>query len=239
MKKFTLVFFLLLLFYGPARGQKAGEFSARYMAGWASYGMDDLKNLYEVSHAGLPFRPRITADFPAYYYYGLQLLYCPVQDFKLGLSYGGTSTGARSAYSDYSGTYYFDQRISAAEWGVLAQYQLLRVRSFSLNPGLSVTAIFSDHEIEERLEIYDFKDSFLLSSSATGAGFKPFVNLSWRYRFVELMAEAGYLIYTGSGLEDEEGEKVLNSRGDEMEPGWSGYRLNLGLGININGEKQP
>lgn len=238
MKKLTLVFFLLLLFGGPVRGQKAGEFSARYMAGWASYGMGDLKDLYRATHANLPFRPRITADFPAYYYYQIQILYCPVQDFKLGLSYGGTSTGGRSAYGDYSGTYYFDQRISSAEWGVLAQYQLLSWRSFSLNPGFSVTAVFSDHKIEERLEIYDYKDSFLLSSSATGAGFKPFVGLSWRFRFVELMAEAGYLIYTGSGLE-EDGEKVLNSRGDEIEPGWSGCRLGLGLGININRSKKP
>lgn len=235
MKKIIVVLPLLLLLCGFARGQKAGEFSARYMAGRASYGMGDLKALYQATHATLPFSPKITESFPAYYYYQIQLLYCPVQDVRLGLTYGSTSTGARSTYSDYSGSYFFDQQVASAEWGVLAQYQLGRWRSFSLQPGLSVTAVFTDFELEERLEVYDYRDTFSLSSSSLGAGFKPFVNFSWRYRFVELMADAGYLLYTGNGLQEKNGNPLLNNRGEEIKPDWSGYRLGLGLGINING----
>ena len=239
MKKITIVLPLLILLSGLVQGQNAGEFSARYFSGWGSYAMEDLKALYYDAHAELPFTPRITEEFPAYYYYQVQLLYCPVQDFKVGLSYGSASTGARSTYSDYSGTYYFDQRIASDEWGALVQLRLGKWRSFSFQPGLSVSAVFTDLELDERLEVYDHRDIFSLSSSAVGAGIKPFINFSWQFRFIEVMAEAGYLIYTGKGLQEKNGDKLLNKRGEEINPNWSGYRLGLGLGININGSPKP
>lgn len=239
MKKLSCFLFLcLLLSCLQARAQRADQFSARFTAGKASYRMADLKGLY-VMHQ-LPFRPRVTADFPDYYYYELQAFYSPLPAWKLGLSYGTSSTGARTAYSDYSGSYRFDQRIRCREYGLVSMYRLAAGKGFSFNPGLMLSAIFSDYALEERLQVYDFREDFDLSLNARGMGIRPFLNFSWQYRFVELTADAGYLFNPGQSLrkDGKTDQQFYNSRGEALKPDWSGYRLGAGLGINLNGLKR-
>lgn len=244
MKKLCMILSLLMLGCSLAWGQKAEQFSMRVMAGQASYGMSDLRTFYDAAHRQLAFSPKVTADFPAFYYYEAQVFYSPVADWKFGLSYGTTSTGARKTYSDYSGAYYFDQRIRSREYGVVAMYtaqkwSVGKWNAFSLNPGLALSAVYTAYEVEERVKVYDHKEYYHHSFSAVGAGIRPFINLSWQYRFIELMADAGYLLNPGKGLEAEGNSgQLLDPSGDKVKPDWSGYRLGLGAGINLNGFKK-
>ncbi len=111
--------------------EKKERFKIGVSGGIAFFNETDLKKLNTDVISILPFEVQTINDFPSTICYGGYVLTPLNSWFSLGLNYQYYTTGSRLGASDYSGSYSFDQIISAHAPGIHVEI-LLRQSKYYL-----------------------------------------------------------------------------------------------------------
>jgi hypothetical protein len=205
--------------------------------GIGSYGMKDLKELNKLNLSSLPFDAKATSNFPAYWYNKLSLEYSMKKLLTVGFTFSYQSTGSRISRVDYSGEYYFDNRIRALSPGVTAEIYF-HLNSFLISIRNEAGIEFTKLRLNEYLRINTESTNDKFSFISQNWYYEPTVKVSYPISFFRLGLVAGWLfdlkkeILAGSDSNTRDKNIVLSS-GSKATADWSGIRLGISLSFNL------
>lgn len=215
----------------------AQKFSASFGLEYATYEMSDMRDLQREVRDAMPVPAKNIREFPSYWGYNGNLRYS-VGRFTFGVNGGLNSTGARTSYSDYSGSVLNDHLAKVVRIGVGADYRL----SKNGGPLESLLSL----QVEQGLTKYNFYSKMVLDGSTI---FEEDLDFVSNHIFVHpafalkrditsglfLAAQFGYLLDLGALLEYSENRDayLLNSDREAVGVHWSGFRLGLSAGFRF------
>lgn len=233
--KTTFLSILLGILFSSASAQ---ELIIRPSIGWGTYNMKDLKNLVEASEQSYPVSVKTTDNFPPYINFKLDVLTPVGKHFRVGISSGYQSTGARNHYADYSGYVKEDFTTQAVNIGAIIGYTQAFNDKFSLNLELMGGSKFSCFEYDGELTIYEVDDSAgAYKFNANSVWFEPQILLERTIasRF-SLFVSAAYEFDFGGKLayKDSPSDYLQAVDGGVARIDWTGMRLGLGVSYQLH-----
>lgn len=199
--------------------------------GYGWYQMDDMKKIANetmyIVNTEMGGKLKMIDNFPAYLAYSGDITY-QLKAHEFGFSGGYMSTGAKFAYSDYSGKYTAKIAADAFKIGLIYKYHFCETNivtnPFSVFASVAPSAVLSNVDIEEEFQLYDLglreKDNENLISSKLGFSIQPMIGC-------RLTVLNSVLIHLSAGYDIELGAKINPA----YRVDWSGLRLNGGIGI--------
>lgn len=190
---------------------------------FAKYIQSDLSEINQNIHDNLSFETGLTDNFPANFYAGTYLLFRINRGIYLGPDYRFQTTGSRLAYRDYSGSYTFDQIISAHSVAI----RIEGTPGKEQNPQFCLSACFginiSSWRISEALAVGDVHES----SANRFDALIPFIYPAIKLRFkanslISIVPSIGYSFdlpgkYHLHGSKDAKTDYVANWKGPRGE----------------------
>lgn len=228
MNKYIILVIILLL---PISFSLKAQLSVNANVGYGSYQMSDMKKIAEQvmgsMNSEMGGKLKMIDNFPAYVTYSGEVIY-KLKEHEFGVSGGYMSTGAKYAYSDYSGKYKAKILADAFKIGFIYKYHFLETNfatnSFSLFASIAPSTVLTDVNIEEEIQLYgqglNEKDKENLISSKFGFSIQPMIGC-------RLTLLNHLLIQMSAGYDLEFGAKIS----PEYRVDWSGFRLNGGVGF--------
>lgn len=194
--------------------------------GFGGYSYENLSDINEAVINQLPFDAAVIDNFPDRFYFGGVALIRIANWYWAGPSYQFHSTGSRVGAKDYSGSYHFDQILSAHQLGLENEIRISKSRKPAIFLDISGGVNFSTWETEEVLEISGETNE----DRSEYVAVKPFVLPAFKisfpvYKNFSVTAQAGYLFDLG-GKYHLSGNKDYQSN---LKIPWSGYRFSFGL----------
>lgn len=201
----------------------------------AGYSMDQLRKQQDNFQAEIPFDAKMVKDYPAYYNVKGKVEFHISDKHTVGSYVESMSTGARLTYSDYSGSFYLDQLVSATHVGGLYHYRFYKQNNFTAHTGLFTGLIFTKHSVESRLRVYDDYDQKILHLRSLGVGAEPSISLRYHYKFLHLESSLSYLLNTNSSFhfKDYDDATYQDKEGNHIRANWSGLRAGISIGISL------
>lgn len=212
-------------------------------AGLGTYDMADLKEINESFKLSVPalVTPQGISTFPPYATYEATLQY-KIRRFQLGAYWSYNSTGSRLSYEDYSGSLWYDQKVSCNQYGITLGHLLTRNDGpWEVIPSLRLGVINTQYQVSDILQVtgnpaqsvvYKFtSNSYMISPGlSTNRVIKPWIALSFDFRYLldlkqDLRSTAPPLTY------------IFGSNGSHMGANWSGIRLTLSVEVRFPGKK--
>ena len=198
--------------------------------GFGGYSFEKLSDINDEVINQLPFEAAVIDNFPDRFYFGGVALIRVANWYWAGPSYQYHSTGSRVGAKDYSGSYHFDQILSAHQLGVENEIRISKTMKSAVFLDISGGVNFSTWKTEEVLEISGETDE----DRSEFVAVKPFVLPAFKisypvYKNLTVAAQAGYLFDLG-------GKYHLSGNNDyksTLKIPWSGYRISLGLEYNV------
>jgi len=200
--------------------------------------MSDLKNLVRASAQSYPVSIKTTDNFPPYINFKLDVLTPVSNHFRIGISSGYQSTGARNHYADYSGYVKEDFTTRAVNIGAIVGYKKDLNDKFGLNLELTGGSKFSRFDYEGEIKIYDGDDSSddyqfransiwlepqILLERTIASHFNLFVSAAYEFDF------GGKLAY-----KDSPSDYLQAVGGGAARINWSGLRFGLGISYQLH-----
>jgi hypothetical protein len=202
--------------------------------GYATYKMDDLRELNKqiLRETGLP--SKITDDFPGFSNFEIQYTQ-PLMDDKycVGGFLSFTSTGSRIAYTDYSGHQYIDQRLTGFSLGANTWMRMIGNENHSLWMGGKAGLTLTSHKIISELTIYSYTDKDKIAFEGVNIFIEP--RFVYKYKLSNgfgLSTQVGYNVNVGKGklnYTKDSNAYLTNNQGEALNADWSGLRLSLGV----------
>lgn len=235
MIKRFLITLLLLISFVRANSQKL---SFGFQTGIGTYSMRGLKNINNMVPQDLPFETKLTADFPAYFYYRPSVL-IRYNDFDLGIVYSFQSTGSRVSSKDYSGEYRFDMKVKSSAPGIYGDLKISGEDIFNFNIYTIIGPSFSNLETKEYFKVADT----LLTNAAYKFKAQNYfvetgVNFLIPVKAFSFAVNLGYLIqfgeqsfYTGNNKKNILYDAKTQSA---VKPEWNGMRVGISVLYNLN-----
>ena len=231
IKKFLLILAVVL---PVASAWSQDTFMVRVKSGWGTYGMYRMRQFQALVSENLRVNGRITEDYPAYFYYQLQLLSQNKDGYIRGLLVDYASTGGRVAYADATGSYRFDQRIERIALGAHLEEELFRNEHFQVSSALQLLLYTSLLSLDEVLTVEDevnvsSPELSVLGGSAGimfGAGYRPF-------KWLECRLDIGYeaQVFSETYRLTRSPNFLANRlERQEFRPNWSGFRGGVSIG---------
>jgi len=227
--RYTILFFLCMV---PAFVN--AQLRVTVSAGYGMYNMNDLVELQEYRAKTFPVKGETTSLYPAYFNFEGSLVYESKRPFFAGAIIGYGSSGARTCYSDYSGSMSLDQvawyySMSAS----LGFYQKLKKEKltlyFDLRPGFINTYLdlISKQKIGNQAEVRD-KSQFTSSNIAV----QPTLSVLKR------VGKFGLNVHIGMNInvfcdkleaEDHDVTYLEDHFGNATTADWTGLRVGAGV----------
>ncbi|MCB0283846.1 MAG: hypothetical protein KDF60_14770 [Calditrichaeota bacterium] len=203
----------------------------------SSFRLSDLKTFQKelTTAAQNSFRVPIknTSSFPDDYTYEVQMGMSFTSHVNAGLVIQYTSSGARSAYSDYSGKFQVDYVTEAKYYGVYTEYKLLHNEHHNILIGSKFLLIFSDLNFSTILTVWEesVQDKFEFNSNSFGVS--PYLAYEFSYGFFVAQLAVNYLNDFGGQLKgsDSDFKYIIRRDQSKAESNWSGIRIGLSLGF--------
>lgn len=233
MRKSIIVLLSFVFTYSVAKAQLRVSASINY----GNYAMKDLKSLQSDFLRQLsPIPVRSTDKFPPFPGFEGSIVWVS-SSTGYGVEAGYNSTGARIAYSDFSGKLLFDQFVYAPKVGltsfiILNDEQQIWEASFSASAGI----LFNSYRLQLNTtlngvpvdsEVIKFKSTnfyFLISPSITRHVKSAFFTIRFGYQ----------VDYAGSlALSTNNSLKLLASSGEEARADWRGVRIAAAVGLTL------
>jgi hypothetical protein len=194
--------------------------------GFGGYSFEKLSDINDAVINQLPFEAAVIDNFPDRFYFGGVALIRVANWYWAGPSYQFHSTGSRVGAKDYSGSYHFDQILSAHQLGLENEIRISKSTKPAVFLDIGGGVNFSTWKTEEVLEISGETDE----DRSEYVAVKPYVLPSFKvsypvYKNFTVAAQAGYLFDLG-GKYHLSGNKDYQST---LKIPWSGYRFSLGL----------
>jgi hypothetical protein len=199
--------------------------------GGGTFGMNSTKEFNQILINQLPFKPGLTDNFPPYFFYKAEALYCFPKNMAIGINLSTTSTGSRLTLADYSGKYTLDN----IQKGFFSVIKILLGnapgRSNGFNFSLEGGVAFSKMTIKEELKISEESTKDNMDFASTGFYVQPGICY---YRIinskVRIAANLSYYfgIEKGYHLPNEKDQRLTNSTTQEpVKPQWDGIRFGI------------
>ena len=217
---FAFVFFTSVL---TVKGQHT-EF--RPQIGVGTYSMTDLKGMMNKSITNSVFGLKNTENFPAYVFYGLDVIHSIIPGFGLGFTSGFYSTGARNDYADYSGSYREDILVKSLNLGLLASSNDTLGAGFFFKIEVASGIKLSYISMEDHLQIADYQEDHSYDLRSKGFWIQPTLRIG-RTFFGNLScaAFAGYEFNLKSKMVLKENHDASASAKID----WSGMRTGVSI----------
>jgi len=225
------IFFVLILFlnnWGFSQDLEIGIWT-----GIGSYQMGDLKQMQtqliqEINIDGL----QKTESFPVFYNFGLNYEYS-----NFGVFFRYESTGARIAYSDFSGSYFYDQTGDNLVLGGSGRFFIENNSTDGLSPFILVKGGVSLSRIEfkETITLSGNSSSNNLNLNETSYFLEPGLGLRLNFKSIIIDPTVSIflpIIQSGLHLEGNSDAKLQNEDGD-IHANWFGIRAGLNFSIAI------
>jgi hypothetical protein len=198
--------------------------------GFGGYSFENLEDINDAVINQLPFDAAVIDNFPDRFYFGGVALMRIANWYWAGPSYQFHTTGSRVGVKDYSGSYHFDQILSAHQLGLENEIRISKTMKPAVFLDISGGVNFSAWKTEEVLEISGEKDV----DRSEYVAVKPFVLPAFKisypvYKNFTAAAQAGYLFDLG-GKYHLSGHKDYQSA---LKIPWSGYRISIGIQYNV------
>lgn len=231
------VSFWLMLLILPASSLMAQYPYLGFQWGVGSFKMNDLSEFNSYVIGGSHLEAELIDDYPPYYFYKTTIGY-NYKRYKFGLLHSYQSTGSRYSLIDYSGEYLYDTKIKSNSFAFLVEYNLNPNKVFQISLFSEFGAISSKLLLEEVLSI----DEEILSDEsyalkASNAYWDPGIRISYPVLFFELYFSASYCMqFKGKGFYfiDNPDLPLYGGSSVPRNPDWTGYRLGIGININLN-----
>jgi hypothetical protein len=194
--------------------------------GFGGYSFEKLSDINDAVINQLPFEAVVTDNFPDRFYFGGVALIRVANWYWAGPSYQFHSTGSRVGAKDYSGSYHFDQILSAHQLGLENEIRISKSSKPAVFLDIGGGVNFSTWKTEEVLEISGETDEDRSEYVAVKPYLLPSFKVSYPvYKNFTVAAQAGYLFDLG-GKYHLSGNKDYQST---LKIPWSGYRFSLAL----------
>lgn len=229
---------ILLMIVCNAFSQSSFEMSMSYN----SYTMGDMKELQIKAQEDAGIEGKIVDAFPMHFGFSAQINIKEIDlneaKVELGANVSYMSSGSRINYSDYSGYFNFDQLVNRTSIAGIARVFLKPEKKFSYGPEVNVIGSLSNLSFETDLNLYNSArntDDLRFSSRSLQLR----VNWLSRFNFLQkfyIINKVGYEIdiYSGKLIFSQNSDAhLLNVRNDPARLDWSGFRINLGVGIYL------
>lgn len=230
MKRF-LILVLAFLFASVVYSQdEKSILKLGLTGGFGGYSFENLEEINDAVIEQLPFDAAVIDNFPDRFYFGGVALIRVANWYWAGPSYQYHSTGSRVGAKDYSGSFHFDQILSAHQLGIENEIRITKSMKPAVFLDISGGVNFSTWKTEGILEISGEKDE----DSSEYVAVKPFVFPVFKiscpvYKNFTVAAQAGYLFDLG-GKYHLSGNKDYKST---LKIPWSGYRFSISLEYNV------
>lgn len=200
-------------------------------AGGGTFEMNSTKEYDQTIVNLLPFKPVLTDNFPPYFFYKTEVIYCFPKILAVGMNFHSTSTGSRLTLADYSGYYIHDNVQKGLFPGLKIILGKAPGKSNGLNLILEGGVSFSTMDETIDLAVADESYTDVAKYKAQGFFVQPGIcyfrnifsqvklsmNISYYYGF-----EKGY------HMPDEKDQKLFNSEtGNRIKPQWDGIRVGI------------
>lgn len=198
--------------------------------GFGGYSYENLEDINDAVIEQMPFDAAVIDNFPDRFYFGGNALIQITKWYWAGPSYQFHSTGSRVGAKDYSGSYHFDQILSAHQLGLENEIRISKSLKPAIFLKISGGVNFSTWKTEEVLEISGETNE----NHSEYVAVKPFMFPSFKisypvYKNFSVAAKAGYLFDLG-GKYHLSGNKDYQSA---LKIPWSGYRFSIGVEYNV------
>ncbi|MDD4405285.1 MAG: hypothetical protein PHO36_10990 [Parabacteroides sp.] len=229
MKRIIIITFLTIISLGAK-----SQFSVNYSAGYASYKMNDMKELMTfslqmgISSGNLPPNAKLVDIFPAYVMHTVDVGYQSGNKVG-GLKLSYMTTGSKIAVADYSGSYEEKLITNGYRMGVFYRHHFcnmtIKQHSLSFFAELSPALTIATMKTKSKLEINKSDNTTLtekaeeINQKKTGYSIQPLAGARFKlYNHLLLTASAGYDFEFGASL------------GSGYRMDFSGFRINAGVG---------
>ncbi len=212
-----------------------GKLDLNIYSGYATYNMEWFKILNQENSQALPFDAKTINNFDPGYFFGGSLKTRIFPKTIIGFFFQSYSTGSRQGLKDYSGIYTFDQIINGYVTGIEPEQILIKNKLLYVSASAQIGAMFSGVVIKENLTIGTEEQSDSYDLSAFSVTICPSVKLTFPVMsWIGCSLTAGRMFDTGGEVHlSGNKEGVLTVKNANVETGWSGWRISLGLNINL------
>lgn len=233
MKRYLI--FIMALIYGFEVSAQDEESEKSFLklgltGGFGGYSFEKLEDINNEVVENLPFDAKVIDNFPDRFYFGVTALARIANWYWAGPSYQFHSTGSRVGARDYSGSYHFDQILSAHQLGIENEIRISKSSKPAVFIDLAGGVNFSAWKMEEILDVSGQKETDKSDYSAIKPFVFPSVKVNYPFnKAFSVTAQAGYLFDLG-------GKYHLSGHNDyksNFKIPWSGYRVSIGLEYNV------
>lgn len=227
MKKIKLLLLFLLL------SSSFITYSQNIAVGYrAELGTFSAKKFGDVLHyySNLNLPVELTEDFPPYIIHRAELSVIWGR-IKTGLFYQYLTSGARMAYSDYSGAIYYDEIVASRQYGLFLDYRIRKIRNFYFSGYTDGARSSTDLKLSNKIRLNGQANSSGTSDITyytDGYTFEPGVKVSYPFNRFQLQVNCGYQFIFNGPLKYH-GITCYYVRNHEMR----GWRLGLQLDIKL------
>lgn len=186
----------------------------------------DLKQLNTDVIKSLPLNVQTINNFPPYFSYGSYILSVLSPKFSIGPSYQFYTTGSRIGAKDYSGSYSFDQIISAHSLGILTELLITKNEKSVVYFESIVGIHLAIWKMEEKYNISDQEEKTTEKLRAI----KPFIYPGLKYSFpiassLGIAVKAGYSFDLAGKFRPESNPEIKS----DTKVSFSGPRLSVAI----------
>ena len=212
--------------------------------GGGTFGMNSVKEYNQTILKQLPFKPAIKENFPPFFVYKAEIIYCLPDNLSVAINVTSTSTGSRLSLADYSGKYTLDNIQKGLFTGVKLLYGTGLKKGYlnGLNLSMEGGAAFSKMNISEELNVGTESQNDKMDLNATGFYVQPgacyFLNLTKQFKVCANISYY-YGIEKGYHLPNNRKQILYNQEsGSPVKPQWDGIRLGITAYWNLRSTKK-
>lgn len=214
----------------------AQKFILEFGTEYATHSMTLLKDMQQQIFDDLPVRGKHVKSFPGFWGFNAKGM-IGVRRFQFGLVAGINSTGARSAYEDYSGALLYDHLLKMNHIGAVCNFRLLPQETkgefFFV---LQTESVSTKYSLRSLIRLGDESQEETLEFTSKSFGIRP--GIKYTYTFFGLLstsAELGYMADLAGNLvyTKDKNLTLRNSVGGPIGADWSGIRLGVCVGVKL------
>lgn len=229
MKKASLVGLIILALAVPAI--KAQNMAFSIGGGISSTRMDDMKYIQEHILDLYPVEGAVISSFPAYGMASVHLNFQIRPSLRIAGGINYSVTGARTNYTDSTGSLSTDMSASSSQFELAAFYRILGGKFYDISVFGSLGANLSQMDITSTLQVLGFGDlsrsGFQAISACGSAGLEAMIHLN----SFSFGVEAGYNVDMPGKLKDTNSQKdfIDPDPGSEriMTTDWTGWQAQV------------
>jgi len=222
-----LLFAIMKLSVPEVNAQKEGLMAS---FGGATYSMDDMKYLQEYLLSVYPVEGKIISAFPPYFNTSVNYLRHLFPQLRIGAGYAYSSTGAKSDYTDYSGSIQTNMMVNSHSLGAFASYIILGNDHLDLLLFGRLDANFSQLEIVSTISASGLFRGTIIKCYSISPNASAGIELMYNFKYFSIGMDGGYLVNLPGDLNITESESKLHDPLDNQKVltlDWTGWRAGI------------